>query len=106
MNRYWTYFLSAAGLAVLIAIGLFAGPFILYLGMRVMILAIFAIGYNLLLGRTGLLSFGHAAFYATGAYGLALTTIHLNPHPLLGIFSVWCGGIAGTDHWLFLRASH
>jgi branched-chain amino acid transport system permease protein len=86
MNRYWTYFLSAAGLAVLIAIGLFAGPFILYLGMRVMILAIFALGYNLLLGRTGLLSFGHAAFYATGAYGLALTTIHLNPHPLLGIF--------------------
>ena len=86
MNRYWTYFLSAAGLAVLIAIGLFAGPFILYLGMRVMILAIFALGYNLLLGRTGLLSFGHAAFYATGAYGLALTSIHLNPHPLLGIF--------------------
>jgi branched-chain amino acid transport system permease protein len=86
MNRYWTYFLSAAGLAVLIAIGLFSGPFILYLGMRVMILSIFALGYNLLLGRTGLLSFGHAAFYATGAYGLALTSIHLNPHPLLGIF--------------------
>lgn len=86
MNRYWTYFLSAAGLVVLVAIGLFSGPFILYLSMRVMILAIFALGYNLLLGRTGLLSFGHAAFYATGAYGLALTSIHINPHPLLGIF--------------------
>jgi branched-chain amino acid transport system permease protein len=86
MNRYWTYFLSAAGLIALMAIGLFSGPFILYLSMRVMILAIFALGYNLLLGRTGLLSFGHAAFYATGAYGLALTSIHLTPHPLLGIF--------------------
>ena len=52
--------------------------------MRVMILAIFALGYNLLLGRTGLLSFGHAAFYAAGGYGLALSMIHINPHPLLG----------------------
>jgi branched-chain amino acid transport system ATP-binding protein len=38
-----------------------------YLTMRIMILSIFAMGYNLLLGRTGLLSFGHAAFYAAGA---------------------------------------
>ena len=51
-----------------------------------MILAIFALGYNLLLGRTGLLSFGHAAFYAAGGYGLALSMIHIYPHPLLGIF--------------------
>ncbi|MBI4963654.1 MAG: branched-chain amino acid ABC transporter permease [Desulfomonile tiedjei] len=85
MNLYWKYFFSAVGLAGLIAIGLFAGPFMLYVTMRVMILSIFALGYNLLLGRTGLLSFGHAAFYATGAYGLALSSIHLNPHPLLGI---------------------
>ncbi len=85
MNRYGTYFLSGAFLAVLVALGLFSGPFVLYVAMRVMILAIFALGYNLLLGRTGLLSFGHAAFYATGAYGLALASIHISPHPLLGI---------------------
>jgi branched-chain amino acid transport system permease protein len=86
MNRYWIYALWAAVLAILIALGLSAGPFVLYLAMRVMILAIFALGYNLLLGRTGLLSFGHAAFYAAGAYGLSLATIHVSPHPLLGIF--------------------
>ena len=85
MNRYWKYSLSGAGLALLVAFGLFAGPFMLYVAMRVMILAIFSLGYNLLLGRTGLLSFGHAAFYATGAYGLALSSIHISPHPLLGI---------------------
>ncbi|MGB6066253.1 MAG: branched-chain amino acid ABC transporter permease [Desulfomonilaceae bacterium] len=85
MNRYWMNCLSAAGLAILVAIGLFSGPFVLYLGMRVMILSIFALGYNILLGRTGLLSFGHAAFYATGAYGLALTSIHISSNPLLGI---------------------
>jgi branched-chain amino acid transport system permease protein len=85
MNRYWKVILSFVCLAVLVAIGLFAGRFMLYVTMRVMILSIFALGYNLLLGRTGLLSFGHAAFYATGAYGLALSSIHLHAHPLLGI---------------------
>ena len=85
MNRYWKVILSFVCVAGLIAIGLFAGRFMLYVTMRVMILSIFALGYNLLLGRTGLLSFGHAAFYATGAYGLALSSIHLHAHPLLGI---------------------
>jgi len=50
-----------------------------------MILAIFALGYNILFGRTGLLSFGHAAFFATGGYGVALCSLHLSQHPLLGI---------------------
>jgi branched-chain amino acid transport system permease protein len=50
-----------------------------------MILAIFALGYNILFGRTGLLSFGHAAFYAAGAYGLGLFSLHVSPHPLIGI---------------------
>jgi branched-chain amino acid transport system permease protein len=85
MHRFWTYTLIGLILAALVAIGLFSGRFIVYMAMRVMILCIFAMGYNLLLGRTGLLSFGHAAFYAGGAYGLALFSIHINPHPLLGI---------------------
>jgi branched-chain amino acid transport system permease protein len=72
-------------LTVLILIGLLAGRFTVYLTSRVMILAIFALGYNILLGRTGLLSFGHAAFYAAGAYGLGLFSLHVSPHPLIGI---------------------
>lgn len=85
MNRAWMYVLAALALAVLVGIGLFSSRFILYLTMRVMILSIFAMGYNILFGRTGLLSFGHAAFYATGAYGVALCTIHLHSHPILAI---------------------
>lgn len=38
----------------------------------IMILALFAMGFNLLFGYTGLLSFGHAAYYGTGAYLVAL----------------------------------
>ncbi|MCL5122932.1 MAG: branched-chain amino acid ABC transporter permease [Deltaproteobacteria bacterium] len=86
MNHYAKYLLVLGCLAALVIIGLVGGPFTLYLATRTMILSIFALGYNLLLGRTGLLSFGHAAFFATGAYGLAITSIHLSVHPLLGIF--------------------
>ncbi|MCK4961788.1 MAG: branched-chain amino acid ABC transporter permease, partial [Anaerolineales bacterium] len=85
MQRYWTSVIIVLLLACLVAIGLFSGRFVVYLTMRVMILAIFALGYNLLLGRTGLLSFGHAAFYAGGAYGLGLFSLHINTNPLLGI---------------------
>ena len=85
MHRYWTYAFAGLITAALAVLGLFAGRFVLYMTMRVMILSIFALGYNLLLGRTGLLSFGHAAFYAGGAYGLGLFSLHIHPHPLIGI---------------------
>ena len=85
MNQYWKFFLMLGCLGALVGIGFVSGPFVLYLATRIMILCIFALGYNLLLGRTGLLSFGHAAFFAIGAYGLAITSIHISAHPLLGI---------------------
>ena len=72
-------------LAALLALPFAAGKFTIYLAMRVMLLGIYAVGYNLLLGQTGLLSFGHGAFYAAGAYGLGLFGAHFLPHPLLGI---------------------
>src|SRR5262245_46173479 len=36
-----------------------------------LIMAIAALGFNLLLGYTGLLSFGHSAYFGTGAYAVA-----------------------------------
>ena len=44
---------------------------------RIMILAVFAMGYNVLFGYTGLLSLGHAMFFATGLYAAGLTVYHL-----------------------------
>ena len=37
-----------------------------------LVMAIAALGFNLLLGYTGLLSFGHSAFFGVGAYAVAL----------------------------------
>jgi branched-chain amino acid transport system permease protein len=43
---------------------------------RVMVLATYAMGYNIAFGYTGLLSLGHAMFFAAGMYGLALPMHH------------------------------
>ncbi|AYF34873.1 branched-chain amino acid ABC transporter permease [Halomonas sp. XH26] len=53
----------------LLAIGLVA-PFLAYpvFLMKILCFALFACAFNLLLGYAGLLSFGHAAFLATGGY--------------------------------------
>jgi branched-chain amino acid transport system permease protein len=61
--------LAAWGYALLVVLGL-AAPFFVYpvFAMNVLCLALFASAFNLLLGYTGLLSFGHAAFLGAGAY--------------------------------------
>ena len=56
---------AVAVLAVLIALPFFVYPVFL---MKVMCFALFACAFNLLLGYTGLLSFGHAAFFGSASY--------------------------------------
>lgn len=52
------------------------------------IFAVFSISFNLLLGYTGLLSFGHAMFFGVGGYGTALALKHIQGVPLLaGVLS-------------------
>ena len=46
----------------------FAGKYTLYMTIHIILLSVFALGFNLLLGYTGLLSFGQAGFFAMGAY--------------------------------------
>lgn len=55
---------------------------------RIMVLAVFASGYNLAFGYTGLLSLGHAMFFAAGMYaaGLGMT---------LGGWPAWAALLAG-----------
>ena len=55
------------------------------LGTRVLVLALAAMSLNFLLGFTGVLSFGHAAYFGVGAYGLGLTIKYLVPSTLLGM---------------------
>jgi branched-chain amino acid transport system permease protein len=54
-------------------------PFYLELVTKVMVLAIFAMSLDLLVGVTGLVSLGHAAFFGIGAYALALLAPRFKP---------------------------
>ena len=47
--------------------------------MKVMILSVFALSLELLVGQTGLVSFGHAAFFGIGAYVAALLSPQTGP---------------------------
>ncbi len=55
---------------------------------RIMVLATFAVGYNLLLGYTGLLSLGHAMFFAAGMYGAGLPLYYFEQFGVLEAFGV------------------
>jgi len=44
---------------------------------RIMVLSAYALGYNILLGYTGLMSLGHAMFFAAGMYGAGLPVYYL-----------------------------
>ena len=55
------------------------------LGTRVLVMALAAMSLNFLLGFTGVLSFGHAAYFGLGAYGVGMTLKYLVPSTPLGI---------------------
>src|SRR5271170_145856 len=55
------------------------------LGSRVVVLGLAAMSLNFLLGFTGVLSFGHAAYFGLGAYGAGLTIKYLVPNTLVGM---------------------
>lgn len=61
-----------AGAAVLALFPLSGSAFYIELVTRIMIMAIFAMSLDLLIGYTGLVSFGHAAYFGIGAYAIVL----------------------------------
>jgi branched-chain amino acid transport system permease protein len=78
----------------LTAVGLIAAPFILpYLGFqpatinRILIWGLFGLGFDILFGFTGLLSFGQSAFFGTGGMVSAyLLTVVGFPHIMVAVF--------------------
>ncbi|TPE51686.1 branched-chain amino acid ABC transporter permease [Amaricoccus solimangrovi] len=75
---------------------------------EVVILGLFALSLDLVLGYAGIVSLGHGAFFGLGAYVAGLVSIHLTGEPLTGLL---LGGLAAgvlgfaTAPLLLLRAS-
>ena len=67
----------------------FASPFVVaqhaLIINEIAIVALFAVSLDLILGYTGIVSLGHAAFLGFGAYSAALFAKHVMPDPLVGL---------------------
>ena len=68
------------------------------------IMAVYAMSYDLLMGYTGILSFGHAAFFGAGAYTMALWLSHVAPLVTSKYRMTLPGGIDITETILFVIA--
>ena len=96
MNRY----ANIAGMSLL-AIVLLAMPEIMNgiklnvsLGTTLLLFALAAASVNLLVGYTGMMAFGNAAFFGVGAYGSALFTHYILPDNM--VVATIVGAVAGT----------
>jgi branched-chain amino acid transport system permease protein len=103
-RRPLRYLLLAAGLLLALAL-----PWLIYppVAMDIATWALFAAALDLLLGYTGLLSFGHAAFWGTAAYTAGLIAIHSGlpfPVAILG-GAVLAAGLAVPIGYLCVRNS-
>jgi branched-chain amino acid transport system permease protein len=73
----------------------------------VLIFGLFALSLDLIMGYTGMVSFGHAAYFGLGAYGSALVLIHFaQPVPVaLCAGALLAGVVAAPVGWLSTRAT-
>ena len=67
MNKHWLAWLVASIVAIILPL-VFKQSFAVSLFCQMGINIIFALSYNMLLGQTGLLSFGHAVYFGLGAF--------------------------------------
>jgi branched-chain amino acid transport system permease protein len=79
----------------LLWVAVFAAPFLLpqYSAIvnEIAITALFAVSLDLVLGFTGVVSLGHAAFFGFGAYAAALVAKHWVADPLIGLAAAMAG---------------
>lgn len=101
--RIWEPFFWVVPFVVL---ALFPGQSFLINQMAIM--ALYAISLDLILGYTGIMSLGHAAFFGLGAYAAGLFCIHVSPDPIIGLVAGMV--VAGIGGLIFsvtvLRGTH
>ena len=103
-KRAWMIFFVVAG--SLVAFPLTDSTFYLQLLTRTLILAIFAMSLDLLVGYTGLVSLGHAAFFGLAGYALALIQPQYETMSIfitLPVAIAVCAAFALVTGWLVLR---
>lgn len=82
MDRHRSVALHGGAIAVLFLLQFVLPPYHHTNFTSIMVLATYGIGYNILIGYTGLLSLGHAMFFAAGLYGAGLTVHYFGIDPV------------------------
>jgi len=72
-----------------------------------LIFGLFAMSLDLIMGYTGMVSFGHAAYFGLGAYGSALVLIHFEPPIPVALLAgaLLAGVVAAPVGWFSTRAT-
>jgi branched-chain amino acid transport system permease protein len=87
----WRTSKAALTLLLLIALALYplvrSNHFFLHLAIMVLLNALLGMSWNLLGGYTGQISFGHAAFFGTGAYASTILLLRFGISPWIGMFA-------------------
>ena len=83
-----------------------SGRFEIVLGVTALILALWAISYNLMLGYAGMVSFAHAAYYGVGAYTVAilLSRYNISYYAALAVAPVVAAVVGIVTGFVALRA--
>jgi len=95
MRRVGTALLWLALLAVLL--GLAAAPVLFGTGAgldtaaRICVMIVLAVSLDLMVGHARVVSFAHTLFFAMGAYGVAIASLHMGPQPDTLIFGALAG---------------
>jgi branched-chain amino acid transport system permease protein len=92
-NSLYKWILWAVGIIILAIFPRLVGIYYTNVFVGFATFALYAVTLNLQLGYMGVLSFGHAMFFGTGAYATALALTHIQGFPLLP--AVLVGGLAG-----------
>ena len=98
---------SEAAPALVIVAGYFLFPNYLVFGASIMVMALFALSLDLIIGFAGILTLGHGVFYGIGAYGSGLLDLHGVKEPVLNALAGFAlaalGGLAVGPFVLRLR---
>lgn len=87
--------LQMSALVVLMVLPGFCGPYLVHLVTLALIFGVFALGYDLLFGHTGIISFGHSVLFGVPAYVIAMlgTTVFHVTNPLVLVSAAVLAGV-------------
>ncbi|NGM86487.1 branched-chain amino acid ABC transporter permease [Parapusillimonas sp. SGNA-6] len=105
LNGLWILGIAVAIAGALVPLALQDQPFVLVLASHAVIAAIVAVSLDMLTGNTGLLSFGHAAWFGLGAYAAGLLSQTLTTEMLVIVpMAIVCATlIAWGVGYIFVR---